>query len=72
MPSVSQVLVQAKAMTVYVTIGEQNMQCEVQRGSRVSDVKCRVKEQNPNVEPSQMHMTYKVPILLCKPFADYC
>lgn len=46
-------------MTVYVTIGEQNMQCEVQRGSRVSDVKAKVKEQHPNVMPSQMHMTYK-------------
>ena len=46
-------------MTVYVSIGEQNMQCEVQRGSRVSDVKAKVKEQHRNIMPSQMHMTYK-------------
>jgi hypothetical protein len=46
-------------MTVYVTVGEQNMQLEVSRGSRVSDLKAQIQQQNPNVDPSQMYLTYK-------------
>lgn len=50
---------QSKAMTVYVTVGEQNMQFEVQRGSRVSDLKAQIQQQHPNVAPEQMNLSYK-------------
>ena len=46
-------------MTVYVTIGEQNLSCEVRRGDRVSDLQTALHQQQPSLHVNQMQYTYK-------------
>jgi uncharacterized protein YpbB len=46
-------------MSIYVTYGEQNMSLEVARGDRVENLKAKIREQLPQIDPSQMRLTYK-------------
>ena len=46
-------------MTVYVTVGNKNVQCEVKRGDTVHNLKSAVHKQDPDLKVNQMKMTYK-------------
>jgi Ubiquitin family len=50
---------QSKTMTVYVTIGEQNLSVEVSRGERVEGLINKLQQQNPSVPARQLTYTYK-------------
>ena len=46
-------------MSVYVTVGDQNLSVEVRRGDRVSNLKTAVHQQQPALNINAMHLTYK-------------
>ena len=50
-------------MTVYVTVGEQNLSCEVRRGDRVSDLKTALHYQQPALHVNQLQLSYKDTVL---------
>ena len=56
-------MLQAKTMTVYVTIGDQNLSCEVRRGDTVQNLKSELHQQQPSLHMNKVKLTYKDTVL---------